>query len=178
MRATDGLTINGGLTLLEAEYPNDCEGDQDLVANVVTLCGNTLTNAPQAVGILGATYEGNLGNDYTYFLNGSVRYESDRRTSTQAFTVPTGQFDDAAALQAAVDAAPAVPFDEQDSNTKINVRAGIGNEEGGWGIEAWATNITNEVTRGVTFNTTLRSGSRSAFIQDPRFYGVTVRKDF
>ncbi len=179
LRATDGLTINGGLTLLEAEYPDDCAGDQANVANVLTLCGNTLTNAPKTVGILGATYEGDLGNDYTFFLNGSVRYESDRRTSTQAFTVPNGAAIAAAgSLQAAVDVAGPVPFDEQDANTKINLRAGIGNEEDGWGIEAWATNITNEVTRGVTFNTTLRSGSRSAFIQDPRFYGMTVRKDF
>ena len=71
-----------------------------------------------------------------------------------------------------------LPFDIQEANTKINLRAGIGNDASGWGLEAWSTNITDESTRGVTFGTTLRSGSRSAFVQDPRFYGVTLRKDF
>lgn len=162
VRPTDNITLNGGLTLLNAEYPNDCAGNQT-AANVTALCGNTLTNAPKTVGIIGATYDGDFGNDYTFFLNGSLRYEGDRRTSTQAFSPTTGD---------------PVPFDVQEANTKINLRAGIGNDEHGWGLEAWATNITNEITRGVTFNTTLRSGSRSAFIQDPRFYGVTARKNF
>ncbi len=162
VRPTDSLTINGGLTLLDAAYPDDCAGDQTSL-NVTALCGNTLTNAPKTVGIIGATYEGDLGNYFTFFLNGSARYESDRRTSTQAQNIVTG-----------VD----VPFDIQEANTKINLRAGIGGDDGGWSLEAWATNVTNEVTRGVTFNTTLRSGSRSAFIQDPRFYGITARKNF
>ncbi len=162
LRPTDNFTLNGGLTLLSAEYPDDCAGDVTS-ANVLSLCGNTLTNAPKTVGILGATYNGELGGDYTFFLNGALRYESDRRTSTQAFSPTTGA---------------AVPFDVQEANTKINLRAGIGNDDAGWGLEAWATNITNEITRGVTFNTTLRSGSRSAFIQDPRFYGITARKNF
>jgi len=162
LRPTDNITLNGGLTLLDAEYPDDCAGNVTS-PNVLSLCGNTLTNAPKTVGIIGATYDGDLGNDFTFFLNGSLRYEGDRRTSTQAFSPTTGA---------------AVPFDVQEANTKINLRAGIGNEDGGWGLEAWATNITNEITRGVTFNTTLRSGSRSTFVQDPRFYGMTVRKDF
>ena len=162
LRPTDNLTFTGGLTLLDANYPDDCAGTQT-VANVTALCGNTLTNAPKTVGIIGATYDGELGADYTFFLNGSLRYEGDRRTSTQAFNPATGA---------------AVPFDVQEANTKINLRAGIGNEVHGWGLEAWATNVTNEITRGVTFNTTLRSGSRSAFVQDPRFYGVTARKTF
>ena len=162
IRPTDNITLNGGLTLLNAKYPGDCAGNQTAL-NVVALCGNTLTNAPKTVGIAGATYDGELGDNFTFFLNGQVRYESDRRTSTQANNIVTGV---------------AVPFDIQEANTKINLRAGIGGDDGGWSLEAWATNITNEVTRAVTFNTTLRSGSRSAFIQEPRFYGMTARKNF
>ena len=165
VRPTDNLTINGGLTLLEAIYPDDCAGTQTS-ANVLALCGNTLTNAPKTVGILGATYEGDLSNALTFFLNGSLRYESDRRTSTQAVN------------PANLAARTPVPFDIQEANTKINLRAGIGGDDGGWSLEAWATNVTNEITRGVTFNTTLRGGSRSAFVQDPRFYGITARKNF
>jgi len=178
IRPTDSFTLNGGLTLLDAKYPDDCAGDQT-APNVVNLCGFTLTNAPKTVGILGATYDGSLGGDYSFFLNGSLRYEGDRRTSTQARVVPSAAAIAAAgSLEAAIAASPAVPFDIQEAHMKINLRAGIGNDEHGWGLEAWATNLTNEVTRGVTFNTTLRGGSRSAFVQQPRMYGVTARKSF
>ena len=156
------MTLNGALTLLDASYPDDCAGD-DTRINVTALCGNDLTNAPGTVGILGAAYEGTLTENFDFFLNGQLRYESDRRTSTQAVVLSTGA---------------ANPYDIQDANTKINTRVGVRNEDGGYALELWATNLTNERTRGVTFNTVFRSGSRSAFIQEPRMYGVTVRKNF
>lgn len=161
-RITDNLSFNSGLTLLNAKYPDDCAGTSTFI-NVTSLCGNTLTNAPKTVGLLGATYEGDLSNNFTFFLNGQLRYESDRRTSTQAVVLATQ--------------APN-PFDIQEATTKINLRAGIGDADALWSIEAWATNITNEITRGVTINTTLRSGSRSAFVQEPRMYGITARRNF
>jgi outer membrane receptor protein involved in Fe transport len=61
---------------------------------------------------------------------------------------------------------------------KINLRAGIGSIDESWTLEGWVTNLTNEVTRGVTFNTVLRGSSRSAFTQQPRMYGMTVRTKF
>lgn len=164
-RPTDGLTLNGALTLLDASYPDDCAGDNTTL-NVTSLCGNSLTNAPDAVGILGANYEGSLTENLNYFLNAQMRYESDRRTSTQAVVLAT---------QAAN------PYDIQPSTTKINSRIGITNEDAGYALELWATNLTNERTRGVTFNTVFRAGnvtSRSAFIQEPRMFGATVRKNF
>ncbi|WP_234026840.1 TonB-dependent receptor [Erythrobacter sp. HKB08] len=165
IRPTYELTINGGLTVMDARYPSDCAGTQTS-PNVVALCGNSLTNAPDIVAILGATYEKELGNYLDFFLNGQVRMEDDRRTSTQAV--------DPSNLAANV----LVPFDVQDSNVKINLRAGIGAQDDSWTLEAFVTNLTNEITRGVTFNTVLRSGSRSAFIQEPRSYGLTVRTKF
>ena len=45
-------------------------------------------------------------------------------------------------------------------------------------LQAWGVNVTDVVTRGVTFNTVLRGTSRSAFTQQPRMYGVTVRTKF
>lgn len=180
IRPSNNFTINGALTYTDARYPNDCAGSQIDVDQVASLCGYSLTNAPKLVGIMGATYDRDIGNSLNFFINGQVRMESDRRTSTQAIIVP-----DAAAiaanggsLQAAIDAADLIPFDVQDGNIKINLRAGIGDIDGAWGIEAWVTNLTNEITRGVTFNTVLRSGSRSAFVQEPRMYGLTLRGKF
>jgi len=177
-RPSDNLTINGGLTYTDARYPENCAGTQTS-ANVLSLCGNSLTNAPSWVGILGATYDRDIGSSMKFFVNGQIRMESDRRTSTQATAVPSAaQIAAAGSVQAAVDAAPLVPFDVQDGNIKINMRAGIGEIDDAWGIEAWVTNLTNENTRGVTFNTVLRTGSRSAFVQDPRVYGLTLRGKF
>nr|WP_240048794.1 TonB-dependent receptor [Parerythrobacter lutipelagi] len=165
IRPSDNLTFNGGITYTDANYPDDCAGTQTSL-NVLSLCGNSLTNAPEIVAIAGATYEKDLGNYLDFFVNGQIRFEDDRRTSTQAV--------DPASLANPV----LVPFDVQDSNTKINLRAGIGAQDDSWAIEVFGTNITNQVTRGVTFNTVLRSGSRSAFPQEPRSYGVTVRTKF
>lgn len=165
IRPSDNLTVNGGVTYTDARYPDDCAGTQTSL-NVLSLCGNSLTNAPQIVGIMGATYEKDLGNYLDFFMTGQIRFEDDRRTSTQAV--------DPASLANPV----LVPFDIQDSNTKINLRAGIGAQDDSWAIEVFGTNITDQVTRGVTFNTVLRTGSRSAFPQEPRTYGVTVRTKF
>lgn len=171
-RPTDGLTLNGALTLLDASYPDDCaEGGADGVRadvpiNVTSLCGNSLTNAPDAVGILGANYEGSLTENLNFFLNAQMRYESDRRTSTQAVVLATQ--------------APN-PYDIQPSTTKVNARIGLTDADDSYAFELWATNLTNERTRGVTFNTVFRAGnvtSRSAFIQEPRMFGATVRKNF
>ncbi len=178
IRPDENFTINGGLTYTDARYPSDCAGTQTS-PNVLSLCGNSLTNAPKWVGIMGATYDRDLGDSLKFFVNGQLRIESDRRTSTQAIVVPNAAAITAAgSVQAAVDAAALNPFDVQDGTIKINMRAGIGDIDDAWGIEAWVTNLTNEVTRGVTFNTVLRSGSRSTFIQEPRMYGLTLRGKF
>ena len=97
---------------------------------------------------MGATYRNDIGENLKYFLNGQLRMESDRRTSTQPRTPPT--------TPAQLGNTPLLPFDIQDGNIKVNLRAGIGDIDDAWGLEFWVTNLTNIVTRGVTFNTTLR----------------------
>ncbi len=169
IRPSDHLTVNGAVTVLDAKYPNDCATAADAL-RVQNLCGAALTNAPDIVGILGVTYERDLGSNLDWFINGQIRMEDDRRTSTQPSTPPT--------TAAALGNTPLLPFDVQDGTAKINLRAGIGSQDDSWSIEAFVNNLTNEVTRGVTFSTTLRSGSRSTFIQEPRSYGVTVRTQF
>uniref|UniRef100_UPI00262D21AD hypothetical protein n=1 Tax=uncultured Erythrobacter sp. TaxID=263913 RepID=UPI00262D21AD len=61
---------------------------------------------------------------------------------------------------------------------QLNLRAGIGAQDKSWTLEVWGNNVTDQVTRGVTFNTVLRGGSRSAFAQEPATYGVTLRTEF
>ena len=178
IRPDDHFTVTGGLTLLDTNYPGDCAGTQTAV-NVVALCGQSLTNAAPITAIVGAAYRRPIGDTLELSLDGQVRMESDQRTSTQAVILPTAaEIAAAGSVQAAVANAAPLPFDIQDGTIKINMRAGIGSQNDLWKIEAFVNNLTNEVTRGVTFNTVLRSGSRSAFIQEPRSYGVTIRTKF
>ncbi len=173
IRPSQNFTINAALSYTDAKYPGDCAGTQTLI-NVVALCGNSMTNAPKYVAITGATYTRNFGSSLKFTLNGQVRMTSDQRTSTQAIVLPT--------TLAGIPTSPLLAFDKQDGDINVNMRVGIGDQDDRWGIEGWATNLTNSVTRGVTFNTVLRgsgaSNSRSAFIQEPRSYGITVRGKF
>ncbi len=182
IRPSDELTVNFGATFLEASYPDDCAGTQTSL-QVVALCGNDLTNAPQIVALLGALWEKPINDSTEFFLSGQVRAEGDQRTSTQAIILPTAaQITAAGGVQQAIDAAPPIIADIQDGKAFVNLRAGLKFAGGAYSIEGWVNNLTDEVVRGVTFSTTLRgtgaTNSRSAFSLPPRQYGVTLRAKF
>ena len=170
-RIAGGLSANLGVTYTNARYPKDCMSAAFLAAQPTAtpslLCGSTLTNAPRWAGVVGLTYDGPLNDaGWTLLVNGNVQYSSDRRTSTTAIEADRSL----------------VPFDIQRNSAKINLRAGFGLPGGRFSIEAWGTNLTNSRIRTITFNTPLRGGSgardRSAFVEEPRMYGVTARAKF
>ncbi len=177
-QVTDNLSVNTALTFADARYPDDCNGDSTSPI-ILNLCGSDLTNAPEFVGIAGFTYEDSIPNtNLSFFFTGSGRYENARRTSTQPTFIGTDI---------------PLPLDIQAPNAKVDLRLGIGSEDGRWTIEGWVNNLTDNVTRNVTFNIPLRGGSfllepfggdgaaaqaRGSFIQDPRTFGVTVRTEF
>lgn len=184
IRPSDELTFNLGATILEASYPEDCDGDQT-APQVVSLCGYDLTNAPQVVALIGGMWEKPLNDSTEFFISGQVRMEGDQRTSTQAIvppTFPAGSNPTQAEVRAAADAAPLIVADVQDGKAFVNLRAGLRFADGRYALEGWVNNLTDEVVRGVTFNTTLRgsgaANSRSAFTLPPRQYGVTLRAKF
>jgi len=126
------------------------------------LCGFSLTNAPEISSVLGMTYDGEIGDSgWGLLANVNLATSSDRRTSTNP--APGGVLN---------------PFDNQKGTTKINVRFGFSMPNDRASIEFWGLNLTDEITRGVTFNTPLQGASRSAFTESPRQYGVTVRTNF
>jgi iron complex outermembrane recepter protein len=132
---------------------------------------------------MGANWEKPINATTDFFLNGQVRMEGDQRTSTQGIVPPSAaQVAAAGSLQAAIDAQPLIIADIQDGKTFVNLRGGFRFMNGMYAIEGWVTNLTDEVVRGVTFNTTLRgsgaANSRSAFVLPPRQYGVTLRARF
>jgi outer membrane receptor protein involved in Fe transport len=190
LRVNDELSFNIAATVLEASYPDDCAGDQTNNVIVAALCGYDLTNAPQVVALFGALWEKPISDSVEFFATGQIRMESDQRTSTQAldtaaispeFIAANGGV--SGALEVARDRGLIVA-DIQDGKAFVNLRAGLRFGDGAYAIEGWVNNLTDEVVRGVTFNTTLRGGggfegrSRSAFTLPPRQYGVTLRARF
>jgi outer membrane receptor protein involved in Fe transport len=169
-----GLTANFALTYSDARYPDDCSDAAD-PEPARRLCGNDLTNAPKWTSVFGFTYDGGIGSsDWGFLANLNVRYESSRRTSTQA-------------IESVANPTP-LALDIQKANMKVNARVGV--STGNLSFELWGTNLTDERTRGITSSTPLRGRannastgvtngrSRTAFIEEPRMYGVTARFKF
>lgn len=175
------ITTNVALTYADANFGSGC--DADLVAAggpnpAAGLCGFPLVNAPDFTGIFGITYDGPIsdGSDWTFLANVNVRYESSRRTSTNPIE-PT-LFNPADPMNPAA----LIPFDVQEANVRVNARIGVTSPNGRYTFELFGTNIFDERTRGITFNVPLRGGAgdraRGAFIEDPLFYGATIRAKF
>ncbi len=157
------------MTYADTRYPNDCAtdntADPGFLEPALRLCGFQLTNAPEWTIIGAANFELPVfDGTASFFANVSARYESKRRTTTQA--VP------------AIGAAR-FPFDFQKDNTKVNLRIGLAAQDESWIVELWGTNITDERTYNVSSGTPFR-GDQSfwVFVQDPRLYGLTLRTRF
>jgi iron complex outermembrane recepter protein len=166
------LSANLAITYTNARYPNDC-AELDPAAttfrpNVATLCGASLTNAPDWTIVAGGTFERPISNRLDFFLSGSARYESARRTSTLPSEVLRPDLP--------------LPGDIQDANIRVNLRTGIGSNDGRWALEIWSNNVFDERIRNGSFTVPLRGAfgdrSRASFVQEPATYGVTVRTRF
>ncbi|GMN04183.1 TonB-dependent receptor [Erythrobacter sp. MTPC3] len=181
IRPTDELTFNASATILDAKYPEDCAGDS-ISPQVVSLCGFSLTNAADIVAIFGGLWEKPINDSTEFFLAGQIRMEGDQRTSTQGIVPPSAAQIATLGVDAAVAAQPLIVADVQDGKSFINLRTGLRFADGAYSIEGFVNNLTDQVVRGVTFNTTLRgsgaNNSRSAFSLQPRTYGVAVRAKF
>jgi len=158
---SDTVTLNAGLTYADAEYGEDCD-DGGAIPQAVNLCGAQLTNAPEVTSVLGISYDGDFGETgWGISANVNLSQQGERRTSTNP-----GPADNP------------VDFDDQEGVTKVNARIGITMPNDQVSLEFWGLNITDEITRGITFNTPLQGASRSAFVEAPAQYGVTLRTNF
>ena len=160
---------NVALTYADARYPSNCAVGvaRDALASVVRLCGQDLTNAPKFTGVAGLTYDGPLNSSgWGLLVSGSVNYSESRTTRT--IDLDTNNLP--------------VPLARQQSYFKMNARIGLTTPDERFTFELWGTNLSNEITRGITANTPLRggAGTRSliGFVEEPRMYGLTVRAKF
>lgn len=165
-RLTEQLSANFNYTYSDARYPDDCDeldpDSPDFNINAANLCGADLTNAPENVIVGGATYAFTY-NNLNWFANASARWEDDRRTSTQPTVLGTDE---------------PLAGDIQEANTKVNLRFGFGALNDRWTLEIWGRNVTDEITKNVTFTVPLRGDARAQFTQDPATYGITLRTQF
>jgi outer membrane receptor protein involved in Fe transport len=122
-RPVEGLTVTTALTLLDAtftSFPN-AQGP----SGVVDLSGRRLTDAPEVSASLVVAYERPLSDSLKFISQGDVFYRSD------VFTELT--YD---------------PNLVQKAYSKINARVGVGALDGGWSVELWGRNLTDEITFG------------------------------
>ena len=161
-RLSDSFDLNAGITYADAAYGDECDRG-GTIASAATLCGFSLTNAPKISAVLGMTYDGEIGDsEWGVLANINLNYQDRHRTSTQPQTA-VGVLN---------------PLDIQKAVTKVNARIGLSLPDDRASIEFWGLNLTDEITRGITFNTPLQGASRSAFLESPRQYGVTLRTKF
>ncbi|MCX7268831.1 MAG: TonB-dependent receptor [Sphingomonadales bacterium] len=168
-KLSDNISANVSATYANARYPSNCADGVAVAARPSTLrlCGQDLTNAPRFAGVVGITYNGPLNDSgWNLLVNGNVNY-SDSRTTRTIDTDTNGL---------------PVPLAQQENYFKMNARIGLTTPDDRYTFELWGTNLTNEITRGITANTPLRggAGTRSliGFVEEPRMYGMTVRAKF
>lgn len=168
-KLSDNISANVSATYANARYPSNCADGVAAAAlgSTLRLCGQDLTNAPKFAGVVGMTYDGPLNDSgWNLLVNGNVNY-SDSRTTRTIDTDTNGL---------------PVPLAQQENYFKMNARIGLTTPDERYTFELWGTNLTNEITRGITANTPLRggAGTRSliGFVEEPRMYGMTVRAKF
>ncbi len=168
-KLSDHISANVSATYANARYPSNCANgvSADALPSVIRLCGQDLTNAPKFTGVVGMTYDGPIGTGgWGLLVNGNINY-SDRR-QTRTINLDTNNVP--------------VPLAFQESYFKMNARIGLTTPDQRFTFELWGTNLSNEITRGITANTPLRgpAGARSliGFVEEPRTYGLTVRAKF
>ncbi len=169
------VTIGLGLTYARTKYRNDLVGNKSgapLDPALRKLPGDNLSNAPEfvATGSFAWTPDiGSSGLSALFYVD--TRLTGDYNTGSDLF-----------------------PQKEQDGYALVNGRIGIRGPDQKWAVEFWAQNIFNKDYTQIAFNTPFQAGGASAaftdpqfpggrqifsaFLAEPRTYGLTLRGKF
>jgi outer membrane receptor protein involved in Fe transport len=168
------LAITAGYTYAKTRFRNNLVGRNTgtpLDVALFLLPGSALSNAPENVVTTSIAWTPDLGNSGLSGL-----FYVDQRTSSDYNT-----------------GSDLFPEKAQDGFTTVNARVGIRGPAEHWAIEFWGQNIFNQNYTQVAFNTPFQGsgsiantqsfGTRadqlfSAFLAEPRTYGVTARFKF
>ncbi|PVX31144.1 TonB-dependent receptor [Sphingomonas pokkalii] len=167
--------IGMGLTYADTHYRDQLVGTDKgapLDQALRLLPGRNLSNAPEVVATASVAWTPPLGSSG---LSGLVYFD----------TRLTGDFNTGSDL---------FPQKIQDGFNVVNGRIGIRGKEERWAIELWAQNLFNQNFAQVVFNSPFQEGATgapfvdpqypggrqlfSAYLAEPRTYGLTVRTRF
>nr|WP_070958628.1 TonB-dependent receptor [Hyphomonas sp. Mor2] len=151
--ATEALTLNFAGTFLDPVYdsfPGSASGD---------LSGQTPSGIPDVATSMGFNYDFALGNWDSY-----VRADWQYAADTAFFDDPTNE--------ALIDS---VGYSREIN--EINAAAGF-EKDNGLSVSVWARNLLDEERITTAFPSVAQAGSISGYPNQPRTYGVTVRKRF
>jgi iron complex outermembrane receptor protein len=164
-----------GLTYADTKYRDQLVGNASgapLDQALRKLPGDNLSNAPEIVATASVAWTPDIGSSglsgLIYF---DTRLTDDYNTGSDLF-----------------------PQKEQDSYAIVNGRIGIRGPEQRWALEIWAQNLLNQNYTQVAFNSPFQEGAASApytdpqypggrqifsaYLAEPRTYGVTLRSRF
>ncbi|MDT8757834.1 TonB-dependent receptor [Sphingomonas psychrotolerans] len=166
------IRVGLGLTYAQTKYRDQLVGNASgapLDPALRKLPGDNLSNAPEIVATASFAWTPDIGSSglsgLVYF---DTRLTDDYNTGSDLF-----------------------PQKEQDSYAIFNARVGIRGKDQRWSIEFWGQNIFNENYTQVGFNSPFQEGAAgapfvdpqypggrqifSAYLAEPRTYGVTLR---
>lgn len=155
------LTATVGLTYADTSFANNLIGNEDgtpLDPALRLLPGDNMSNAPEVVATSSLSWTppiGDSGMRGLFFVN--ARMTSDYNTGSDLLY---GK--------------------EQDGFVVVNGRIGVTNIGGSFSVEGWVQNLFDTDYTQVAFNTPFVAEQQtySAFLAEPRTYGVTVRAEF
>ncbi|WP_193504376.1 TonB-dependent receptor [Sphingosinithalassobacter portus] len=161
LRPTRDLTFTMGITYADTHYKDDLVGTDNgapLDPALRLLPGDNLSNAPEIVATASMSWTpeiGSTGLSGLFYLN--ARAVDDYNTGSDLLY---GK--------------------EQDSYVIVNGRIGIRGPDNRWGIEFWGQNLFNVDYTQVAFNTPFVAPQQtySAYLAEPRTYGITLRAGF
>ncbi len=164
-----------GLTYADTHYRDQLVGSDTgapLDQALRLLPGKQLSNAPEIVTTASVAWTPRLGNSG---LSGLIYFD----------TRMTGDFNTGSDL---------FPQKIQDGFTLVNGRIGVRGKDERWAIEFWAQNLLNQNYTQVVFNSPFQEGAASApfidpkypggrqlfsaYLAEPRTYGITLRTRF
>ena len=171
--------MSGGFTYASAKFANRLVGSSDgsvpLDPALFLLPGSINSNAPKVVTTASAAWTpeiGSSGLSALFYVDG--RMTSDYNTGSDLF-----------------------PEKAQDGYAIVNARVGIRGPNQRWAVEFWGQNIFNQDYTQVAFSSPLQSSSPatsttgqfaagapmanqliSAYLAEPRTYGITLRGSF
>lgn len=161
LRPARFLNATLGMTYADTSYEDDLIGNDTgapLDPALRLLPGDNLSNAPEITATASLSYTppiGNSGLSGLFYLN----------------TRMTGDYNTGSDL---------LYGKEQDGYILVNGRIGIRGPDEKWAIELWAQNLFDQDYTQVAFNTPFVAPQQtfSAYLAEPRTYGITVRAGF